>query len=182
MQRIEHFLDENEVPEWASSMKTSENGSYPVPDHRIGFEQAYFEWHGLPKAALSPSRFRLGPLNIYFPRGKLTLVSGATGSGKSALLAALLGEMHCTSGSVHIDKMDHRVAYCAQSPCQSYLNGRVIILMDILLGLEHATIRDNIIFGSKSGYDEARYQAVIEACALIPDLKILDAGDLTGEI
>jgi hypothetical protein len=49
-----------------------------------------------------------------------------------------------------------------------------------LPGLEHATIRDNIIFGSKDGYDEARYQVVIEACALIPDLEIFDAGDLTG--
>jgi hypothetical protein len=49
-------------------------------------------------------------------------------------------------------------------------------------GLEHATIRDNIIFGSKNGYEEVRYQAVIEACALNPDLTILDAGDLTGKI
>jgi len=49
-----------------------------------------------------------------------------------------------------------------------------------LAGLEHATIRDNIIFGSRSGYDEARYQAVVEACALLPDLEVLDARDMTG--
>lgn len=120
MQRIEHFLDENEVPEWASSMKTSESGSHPVSEHKIGFEKASFEWHGLPKAASSQSRFQLGPLDICFPKGKLTLVSGSTGSGKSALLAALLGEMHCTSGTVHMDKMNHAVAYCAQNPCQLY--------------------------------------------------------------
>jgi hypothetical protein len=53
--------------------------------------------------------------------------------------------------------------------------------IDFSSGLEHATIRDNIIFGSKGGYDEVRYQAVIEACALLPDLGVLDAGDLTGE-
>lgn len=47
-------------------------------------------------------------------------------------------------------------------------------------GLEHATIRDNIIFASPYGYDENRYQSVLEACALVQDLDILDAGDMTG--
>jgi ABC-type multidrug transport system fused ATPase/permease subunit len=121
MQRIEQFLDETEVPEWASSMKTAESGSHPLPHHKIGFNHASFEWPGLAQATVSNARFRLGPLEIYFPQGKLTLVTGATGSGKSALLAALLGEMHCTSGSVYMDKMNHLVAYCAQNPCQLYI-------------------------------------------------------------
>jgi hypothetical protein len=47
-------------------------------------------------------------------------------------------------------------------------------------GLEHATIRDNIIFGSSYGFDEMRYQAVIDACALVRDLEVFDAGDMTG--
>jgi hypothetical protein len=56
---------------------------------------------------------------------------------------------------------------------------------DWTLGLEHATIRDNIIFGSRfglsnDGFDEARYDAVLEACALKRDLAIFEAGDLTG--
>ena len=54
------------------------------------------------------------------------------------------------------------------------------------LGLEHATIRDNIIFGSRfgrsnDGFDEARYDAVLESCALKRDLSIFEAGDLTGK-
>jgi hypothetical protein len=47
-------------------------------------------------------------------------------------------------------------------------------------GLEHATIRDNIIFGSSLGFDEARYYSVIDACALEQDLHVFDAGDMTG--
>lgn len=47
-------------------------------------------------------------------------------------------------------------------------------------GLEHATIRENIIFGAMGGYDESRYYAVIDACALVPDLEVLEAGDSTG--
>ena len=54
------------------------------------------------------------------------------------------------------------------------------------IGLEHATIRDNIIFGSRfghsnDGFDEARYDAVLESCALKRDLAIFEAGDLTGK-
>lgn len=117
MQRIEKFLDESEVPDWASSLKTSENSSHYDFEDKIGFECAFFEWPVSSTAALLPARFQLGPLDISFPRGKLTLVSGATGAGKSALLAALLGEMSCVSGGVNLDKTNHRVAYCAQNPC-----------------------------------------------------------------
>jgi len=38
-------------------------------------------------------------------------------------------------------------------------------------------LRDNIVFGYE--WDETKYNKVIEACALEPDLKILPAGDLT---
>lgn len=87
MQRIEKFLAEVEVPDWASSLKMS--GKPSVSSNAIGFEDGVFEWDVAPRDV--QSRFRLGPLNIKFPKEKLTLVSGATGSGKSALLAALLG-------------------------------------------------------------------------------------------
>jgi hypothetical protein len=46
--------------------------------------------------------------------------------------------------------------------------------------LEHATIRDNIVFGCAYGFDKLRYEAVLDACALVRDLEMLDAGDLTG--
>lgn len=49
------------------------------------------------------------------------------------------------------------------------------------LGLESLTIRDNIIFGSPAPFDDVRYQAVLDACALRPDLAILKGGDHTGE-
>lgn len=89
MQRIEQFLKEPEVPDWACSLKST--GQPPAQeDGEVGFENATFEWDIAPKSD-TPSRFTLGPMDIRFPKGKMTLVSGATGSGKSALLAALLG-------------------------------------------------------------------------------------------
>ncbi|KAG1754951.1 P-loop containing nucleoside triphosphate hydrolase protein [Suillus paluster] len=156
MQRIEGLLAEQEVPEWASSLSTVNTDS-EADCSDIGFNDATFEWHGVRKESMTESRFQLGPLDIKFPKNKLSLISGATGAGKSALLAALLGEMHCLSGDVFINKRRHQVAYW----------------------LEHATIRDNIIFGSRLGFDEERYHAVIEACTLERDLVVFEAGDMT---
>ena len=90
--------------------------------------------------------------------------------------------MHCVAGCVHIDKTGHKVAYCAQNPCQTFFFffSGLILIFGWFIGLEHATIRDNIVFGNTSPFDEARYQSVLDACALRQDLAIFDAGDMTG--
>lgn len=43
--------------------------------------------------------------------------------------------------------------------------------------IQNASVRDNILFGKP--YDEEKYNSVLEACALLPDLEILPAGDAT---
>ena len=43
--------------------------------------------------------------------------------------------------------------------------------------IQNATVRGNITFGKS--HDHRKYNSVLEACALQPDLKILDCGDLT---
>ena len=109
MQRIDAFLKEDEVPEWASSLKrktadgkfTPSTSSQPprlgprVPEPSrsgtgIGFEKAIFTWSVIQRGR-QQTPFKLGPLSLNFPIGKLSLVSGATGSGKTALLLSLLG-------------------------------------------------------------------------------------------
>lgn len=88
MQRIEEFLKEDEVPEWASSLK---NQSAPAErSDEVGFAEAVFGWNA-PPGKNPDNAFQLGPLDFTFPKGKLTLVSGSTGSGKTALLLSLLG-------------------------------------------------------------------------------------------
>ncbi|EJD03804.1 P-loop containing nucleoside triphosphate hydrolase protein [Fomitiporia mediterranea MF3/22] len=160
-QRICTFLKEGEVSDWASTL-THIPGPRDKELDRIGFNDAYFVWYEVPGEPDSRERFKLGPLTMDLPLEKLTLVTGSTASGKSALLNALLGELYCTSGEVHIKKSGHLLAYCAQNPW-----------------LEHATIRDNIIFHSDRGFDEERYHTVVEACALPRDLSMFEAGDLT---
>jgi len=43
--------------------------------------------------------------------------------------------------------------------------------------IQNATLRDNITFGQP--FDEERYNMVLDACAMRPDLLILPAGDMT---
>ena len=57
----------------------------------------------------------------------------------------------------------------------------LILISGFLIGLEHATIKDNIIFGCPGPFDDARYQSVLDACALRQDLAVFDAGDMTGQ-
>lgn len=121
MQRIEAFLAEPEVDDWACSLKRDDLHSHATDDGRIGFEGASFRWHDagfLPKQTedLPTDLFDLHDLSIEFPVGKLSLVTGQTGSGKSSLLAALLGEMQKVSGKVLFSKHNHAVAYAGQFP------------------------------------------------------------------
>ncbi|KAH0954120.1 hypothetical protein HN011_011629 [Eciton burchellii] len=96
---------------------------------------------------------------LSFPRGQLTIIVGKTGSGKTSLLLALLGEIQRISGNVEWTK-GLKIAYVAQRPW-----------------LQNATLRDNILFGS--AYRPRRYRNILHVCALQPDLDVLPGRDLT---
>ncbi|XP_076020047.1 multidrug resistance-associated protein 1-like [Genypterus blacodes] len=96
-------------------------------------------------------------ININVRSGWLVAVVGHIGSGKSSLLSALLGEMEKRSGYVSIKGS---VAYVPQ---QAWI--------------QNATLKGNILFGHER--KESWYHRVVEACALLPDLDILPAGDST---
>ncbi|XP_042877609.1 ATP-binding cassette sub-family C member 9-like isoform X1 [Penaeus japonicus] len=93
------------------------------------------------------------------PAGGLTVVVGGVGAGKTSLLLAMLGEMHTLRGELHWNG-EMSVAYVSQHPW-----------------LTHATLRDNVVFGKQ--LLAKRYNRVIQACALAPDIEILPGGDQT---
>ncbi|KAI2110795.1 Transporter of the ATP-binding cassette (ABC) [Ophidiomyces ophidiicola] len=176
--RVEEFLNEEETEKY----NQLRNSSYEEP--KIALEKATLTWGSKTTDKSQSSEvhreaFRLIDVDVTFRLGRLNVIAGPTGSGKTSMLMALLGEMRLVAGAVHLpggtsDRADlqidpatgytESVAYCAQEAW-----------------LVNATIQDNILFALP--YDHGRYNAVIEACGLERDLEILDAGDetLVGE-
>ncbi|KAL4194334.1 hypothetical protein AMTRI_Chr05g68070 [Amborella trichopoda] len=99
----------------------------------------------------------LRDVNLEISRGSKVAVCGPVGSGKSALLYAILGEIPNVSGSVQINGS---VAYVAQTAW-----------------IQSGTIRENILYGKPM--DKTSYDKAIGACALDKDLSIFEHGDLT---
>lgn len=113
-----------------------------------------------PKSILPSCFLKLDEID-FFP-GTLNVIIGEVASGKSSFLSAILGEMnvdHCkeNGGSVIIRGS---ISYCAQVPW-----------------IQNATVRENIIFGND--FDQAKYEKVLEACALYADIAAFPTGDET---
>lgn len=89
-------------------------------------------------------------------QGSLVGIVGRVGSGKSALLSAIAAELYRAAGRVVIgaDVLDQGFGFVTQDAWT-----------------QHATLRDNILFGRY--YDRRKYDAVINACALVEDLKVV---------
>lgn len=181
------------MPDWVCSLKRSSDPF--LGKSKIGFDGATLQWNSgkqsqsdsvpattangssstsdsdtlVPSASVDTPRFQLSNLSVHFPIGKLSIITGPTGSGKTAILTALLGEMELLHGKSYLPKYPEQVndqglrnsiAYSSQTPW-----------------LQQKSIRDNILFGENM--DEERYEEVLEACALNPDLDMLEDGDGT---
>ncbi|KAK7750007.1 hypothetical protein SLS62_008116 [Diatrype stigma] len=102
----------------------------------------------------------LKDISLKLVPGRLNLITGKTGSGKSVLLKALLSELPLISGKVQIrTESSEPISYAAQSPW-----------------LLRGTVRDNILFNSP--FSTKRYNEVIRAVGLEADLDTI-SGDLT---
>jgi len=96
-------------------------------------------------------------INLTVQPGQLVMVVGEVGSGKSSLLSAILGEMHPCGGAVCVQGS---IAYTAQDPW-----------------IQNMTVEKNVVMDG--AMDRDRYASVVSACALVPDLELLPAGDQT---
>ena len=99
----------------------------------------------------------LNSISLHCKGNDLVAITGPAGSGKSSVLGAIIGETPVTSGEISVTG---KIAYMPQNTW-----------------LFSGTVQENILFGND--YDEEKYRATIEACALIEDFKILPLGDMT---
>jgi ATP-binding cassette subfamily C (CFTR/MRP) protein 5 len=106
-------------------------------------------------STLSPTC--LYEINLEIPKGKLIGITGSVGSGKTALLRSILGQMRLVNGKVGVRGS---TAFVSQQPW-----------------IMNATVRDNIAFGYT--FNNKRFYEAINYCGLTNDISSLPASDQT---
>ena len=93
------FIDQTELLDTFDDKSAEDVGATPhTREQDIGFGRSDFSWSIEPataEASTSQQSFRLHiEDDVVFRRGSFNLIIGPTGSGKTSILMALLGEMH----------------------------------------------------------------------------------------
>ncbi|CAF4290926.1 unnamed protein product, partial [Adineta steineri] len=115
--RIQKFLNSDEIDEDAvNKTKLDSEGNI------IKVEDGSFSWSNSPEDPLI-----LKNINFKIPQGSLVALVGPVGSGKTSILAALLGEMNKINGQVNVSGT---IAYVPQTAW-----------------ILNATLKENILFG-----------------------------------
>ncbi|XP_011501217.1 PREDICTED: probable multidrug resistance-associated protein lethal(2)03659 [Ceratosolen solmsi marchali] len=105
----------------------------------------------------SQSHNTLEDASLELEKGKLYVVLGVVGSGKSSFLSVILNEIECVGGTAEVSGS---VSYAAQD---AWICG--------------ASVRQNILFGQE--FERRRYERVIEVCSLVEDFAQLPEADQT---
>ncbi|KAL2824425.1 hypothetical protein BDW59DRAFT_86928 [Aspergillus cavernicola] len=138
----------------------------------ISFQNATITWPSSTED--TGDHFQLGNMNLDFPSQRLTVISGRSGAGKSLLLQALIGEANVVNGAVVVPRAE---AVPGPFDSQNWILEGLVAYVSQDPWIENATIRNAILFGLP--WNPTRYDEVIDACALSPDLKIFPDGDKT---
>ncbi|KAH8352145.1 hypothetical protein KR084_002249, partial [Drosophila pseudotakahashii] len=171
IKRVEKFMQSEEVnesdklkspPKDSISDEAEEEKLLPpsqtVPDPENVLPESAISITGL-KAKWDPDSpdYTLSGLSFEVQPGTIVAVMGATGSGKSSLVQAILGELKPEFGQI---KPNGSMSYSPQEPW-----------------LFSGTVRQNILFGQPM--DRRRYAQVVEKCALKRDFELLPFKDKT---
>lgn len=181
------------LPEMASSLHQSwiscqrvqqyladpEQALISSPSDNISIDNATLTWingHGPSPTSSRAEVFKLRDIDVAFPKGGLSLITGNTGSGKSLLVASIFEEAKLESGFLKKPVPLAWVEKGLSSSGETILPG-TMALVSQPPWIENRSIRDNILFGYP--FNGHRYRTVLNACALNQDLNAMPDGDLT---
>uniref|UniRef100_A0A6P4DXN6 Probable multidrug resistance-associated protein lethal(2)03659 n=1 Tax=Drosophila rhopaloa TaxID=1041015 RepID=A0A6P4DXN6_DRORH len=167
--RVQKFMQSEEVNETDKGEKLpkysviAEEESILPPSPSVIYQET-----SLPKPGISITGLRakwdrdshdntLSGVSLQIQPGTIVAVMGPTGSGKSSLIQAILGELKADAGQI---KVNGSMSYAPQEPW-----------------LFSGTVRQNILFGQPM--DHQRYAKVVENCALTRDFELLPLKDKT---
>ncbi|SPR01691.1 unnamed protein product (mitochondrion) [Plasmodiophora brassicae] len=138
-------------PELADQRQTQATKSDPAGKKGVvEITKADLTWGDDPTPTLASVSMHVYP-------GEVVAVVGTVGTGKSTLMASILGQTNIRDGAVRVVG---RTSFCPQEAW-----------------LINASIQDNILFGTPM--DRERYDKVIEVCCLGRDLSLFPDGDQT---
>ncbi|RSL88049.1 hypothetical protein CEP51_001928 [Fusarium floridanum] len=166
LRRIGNYLT---LPDFQSPVLPSTTGS-------ISFKGAAIAYKADVDMPLQ-ERFVLNNLDFSFPPRALSIVSGKTGSGKSLILSAIMGECEVIRGAVQVPDNRQRNPSTEQSGEEPWIMDTAIAFVPQTPWMDNATVQDNILFGLP--YHQSRYQQVISDCSLTEDINSFPQKHLT---
>lgn len=160
MRRIDAFMSEPEksdhdaddILKQASRGAVADGVLHPPGPLHVEIKDGSFSWPTVKSPVLTK-------VDLVADGGSLTVIFGKVGTGKTALLMSVLGEMDQHGGTRSVAR--ETIGYCAQTPW-----------------LQSMSVRENILFCTP--FDEQRYNSVVEACCLLQDFSEFEAGDLSN--
>ncbi|KAK3300114.1 P-loop containing nucleoside triphosphate hydrolase protein [Chaetomium fimeti] len=163
--RIEQYLNSPEVE------KISKDSD------EVSFDNASIAWP-CDEDVDEADKFVLRNINVTFPKGELSVISGKTGTGKSLMLAAILGEVDLLGGTLYVPRAPElSERHDDKANRGNWIIPKAVAYVAQIPWIENASIKDNILFGLP--YDDERYNKTVEVCALKKDLEMLGDGENT---
>ncbi|KAJ4418671.1 hypothetical protein N0V85_001359 [Neurospora sp. IMI 360204] len=165
IKRMQEYLDSPEVTVVSQDAE------------EVSFQNASVAWPS-DEDINEEDRFVLRNISVTFPKGELSVISGKTGTGKSLMLSAILGEVDVLEGNLFVPRAPSLAdRHDDKANKDSWIIPSAIAYVAQIPWIENATIKENILFGLP--FDEERYKKTIEVCALKKDLEMLSDGEST---
>ncbi len=167
LKRIKTFLTREDAPE-----SKTEESEVVTGDYAVLLKTKALTWTKVNENKEGEKLFALRNLDLCVKPFTLNMIIGNIGSGKTALLSAILGELRFLEIPQDVEELrifktennivtNGNIAYVPQNPW-----------------LQKKSVRENILFGKD--FDPAYYKKCLEACDLLVDINTFKNGDKYG--